>query len=132
MERPARSHPLVFVVDPEPDFLAAIEQVLQMEGYRATVCLLTDDPFAAIVQRQPDLLVIAFPYHNPLAWTLLDRLDTDPVTSAIPIIATSTDPDNLTAFTAREPHCRREAVLLKPFDLDSLLALIGRLTFGFP
>src|SRR3954469_19462924 len=132
MECPARSHPLIFVVDPEPDFLTAIEQLLQIDGYCPTVCLLTDDPLAAIAQRPPDLLIIAFPYHEPRAWMLLDQLDADPTTSSIPIIATSTDPDNLAAFTARKPHRRREAVLLKPFNLDPLLELIGHLTVGAP
>jgi CheY-like chemotaxis protein len=132
MESPAWAHPLVFVVDPEPDFLCAVQSLLEGDGYRAGVCLLREDPYPAIAERCPDLLVIAFPYHEPRAWALLAQLDADPTTSSIPIIATSTDPDNLVAFTAREPHRRREAVLLKPFDLDPLLELIGRLTFGAP
>src|SRR3954467_2813241 len=98
MERPARSHPLIFVVDPEPDFLRAIEQLLQNDGYCATDCLLTDDPLAAITQPGPDLLFLAFPSHEPRAWMRLGQLDADPTTSSIPIIATSTDPDNLAAF----------------------------------
>ena len=126
MERPARSQPLIFVVDPEPSFLAAVEQVLEEAGYRATVCLTQDTSLAAIARQLPDLLIMAFPYHEPRAWRLLDQLDADPKTSAIPIIATSTDADNLAAFTAREQR-RCNAVMLKPFDIDPLLEQIDRL-----
>ena len=127
MEQPARIRPLVFVTNGDPIFLLTLKQLLVDEGFDALTMPLSDRPFEEIRRTQPDLLVIDFPYHEELAWQLLDQLDADPITESIAIIATSTDPGNLSTFEARVTGRPAAAVLLKPYDLDPLLALVSSL-----
>ena len=123
MEQPVRTRPLVFVTNGDPIFLLTLKQLLIDEGFDALNMPLSDRPFEENMRTQPDLLVIDFPYHEELAWQLLDQLDADPTTQKIAIIATSTDPGNLSTFENRMTGRLAVAVLLKPYDLDPLLAL---------
>ena len=124
MEHPHRNELLVFVVNTEPDFLTTMRMLLEDEGYAACTMRLIDDPFPEIVRTEPDLLMIDFPYREEAAWQLLDRLGTHPATCAIPVIASSTDPENLVGIPTRAGNRRTAAVVLKPLDLDHLLALV--------
>jgi DNA-binding response OmpR family regulator len=120
-----RTQPLVFVTNGDPTFLSMVKELLEEEGYAAETMPLVDQPFAEIVRLQPALLIIDFPYREQPAWELIEQLDATPATCMLPIIATSTDPDNLAQFAAR-PMIRTSAeVLLKPYDLDPLLALVA-------
>src|SRR4051794_2520587 len=124
MEPLARTRPLVFATNGDPDFLLMAEELLESVGYAAVTMLLIDLPFTEIVRLLPDLLIIDFPYGDQLAWALLAMLDANPATRLLPIIATSTHPDSLRRFTAQRTIRTASAVLLKPYDLDPLLALV--------
>jgi DNA-binding NtrC family response regulator len=124
MERPMRPQPLIFIVSPKPGVLTAMEQLLEATGYKAAGCLLAADPYAMIVKFWPDLLIIDVSDQDPRAPALLKKLDRDPATRDVPIIATSTHADSLARFAAR-PMIRTSAeILLKPYDLDPLVALV--------
>jgi len=123
--RTNRTRPLVFVTNGDGDFLLAMQQLLEDEGYTPVVMELIDDPYPTIARLLPDLLVIDFPYQEMLAWDLLDRLDANPETWAMPMIATSTDRENLDRFAARTSHRTSTEIQLKPFDLEPLLYLIA-------
>jgi len=88
MEQPVRTRPLVFVTNGDPIFLLTLKKLLIDEGFDALTMPLIDCPidcpFEEIVRIQPDLLVIDFPYHETLAWQLLDRLDAEPATQTSP------------------------------------------------
>jgi DNA-binding response OmpR family regulator len=127
MEQPMRTRPLVFVTNGDPIFLLTLKQLLIDEGFDALTMPLIDHPFGEIKRTRPDLLIIDFPYHEELAWQLLDQLDADPTTQQIAIIATSTDPGNLSTFETRMSGRLAAAILLKPYDLDPLMALVSSL-----
>src|SRR6187549_2088373 len=101
MKHKDRNESLVFVVNTEPDFLATMRMLLEDEGYAACTMGLFDDPFPEIVRTEPDLLMLDFPYREDAAWQLLDQLGTHPATCTIPVIASSTDPENLAGIPAR-------------------------------
>src|SRR4051794_33623056 len=101
MESLARTRPLVFVTNGDPTFLLTVKELLESEGYAAVTMPLVEHPFPEIVRLQPDLLIIDFPYQEHPAWELIEQLDATPTTSSIPVIATSTDADNLARFAAR-------------------------------
>jgi len=127
MEPLTRTQPLVFVTNGDPTFLIMVKELLESEGYAAATMALVDQPFPEIVRLLPDLLIIDFPYQEQPAWDLIEQLDATPATYLIPIVATSTDPENLAQFAAR-PMVRTSAeVLLKPYDLDPLMALVTAL-----
>jgi DNA-binding response OmpR family regulator len=127
MEPFTRSRPLVFVTNGDPDFLLMVKELLESEGYAAETMPLVDHPLPEIVRLLPDLLIIDFPHRDQLAWDLIGQLDATPATSMMPVIATSTDPDNLARFAA-QPMMRVSAeVLLKPYDLDPLIELVTAL-----
>ncbi len=116
--------PLIFVTNGDPIFLSTMKTLLEDEGYSAVTMPLVEHPFAEIVRLLPDLLIIDFPYREQPAWDLIEQLDATPATCAMPMIATSTDRDNLAQFAAR-PMVRTSAeVLLKPYDLEPLLKLV--------
>ena len=127
MEPFARTQPLVFVTNGDPIFLTLVKDLLESEGYAAVTMPLVDRPFAEIFRLQPDLLIIDFPYQEQPAWDLLDQLDATPATQGIPVIATSTDSTNLERFAARPIIRASVDVLLKPYDLDPLVALVTSL-----
>ncbi len=127
MESPIRIRPLVFVTNGEADFLLVMQQLLEDEGYDALVMQLADHPFADIVRTLLDLIGLDFPYHEAPAWDLLTKLDADLTTRLIPVLAISTDPDNLTIFRDRVGATNPSATLVKPFDVESMLANIAAL-----
>src|SRR6476469_3017375 len=114
MEHPHRNELLVFVVNTEPDFLTTTRMLLEDEGYAACTMRLADDPFPEIVRTGPDLLMLDFPYRENAAWQLLDQLGSHQATCAVPVIASSTDPENLAGIPVRAGDRRTVAVVLKP------------------
>jgi DNA-binding response OmpR family regulator len=121
------TRPLVFVTNGDPTFLSMVQDLLELEGYAAETMPLVDGPFREIVRLLPDLLIIDFPYQEQPAWDLLAQLDATPTTQMIPVIATSTDPENLAQFAARPMARTAIEVLLKPYDLDPLIELVTAL-----
>ena len=127
MESPIRIRPLVFVTNGEADFLLVMQQLLEDAGYDALVMQLADHPYAEIARALPDLIILDFPYRQSLAWSMLMQLEADPITRLIPILAISTDADNLISFGERAQAVNPSATLLKPFDVESMLANIAAL-----
>jgi DNA-binding response OmpR family regulator len=128
MEPLTRTRPLVFVTNGDPTFLIMVKDLLEGEGYAVETMRLIDDPFPEIVRLLPDLMIIDFPYQEQHAWDLLAKLDATPATWMMPIIATSTDPENLWRFKEGLRRRSEAVVLLKPYDLDPIMALVTALT----
>ena len=117
--------PHVLVVDDEPAILDVLREALEEDGYAVTTA--TEPPATAEVARlRPDLVVLD---HRLKAaesgWDVARRLEADPVTAPIPILL-------LTAAVVEVQHLTEELaargieLVLKPFDLDDLLAAVSR------
>src|SRR6478609_7876099 len=130
MEPLTCTRPLVFVTNGDADFLRTVKELLEEEGYAAATMPLADQPFPEIVRLLPDLLIIDFPYQEQPAWELIEQLDATPATCLLPVIATSTDPDNLARLAARPMVRLTVELLLKPYDLDPLMALVTTIVPG--
>ena len=126
-EGPLWSKPLVFAIDGESEFLLVIREVLEDQGYETQIMPLADHPYEDIARTLPDLIILDFPYRQSLAWSLLNKLDADLTTRGIPVLAVSTDPDNLAAFGNRAETVKPSVTLLKPFALESILARIAEM-----
>ncbi len=120
--REGRKH--VFAVNGSPAILDMLRELLEEEGYRATVCVFTPDVFARIAAARPDALIVDVPPDDPAGWALLQRLHADVATTAVPLLVTSTAPRLLDQARADAARYRRYLLLAKPYALDELLAAV--------
>jgi DNA-binding response OmpR family regulator len=127
-ESTARPH--VVVVNSEPDFLIAVRELLEEEGYDVSTMHVDESPFEVIITVRPAVIVIDFVYQKPDGWNLLARLDEDDHARTIPLVATSTDELILEQIKTLSTHRPKKYVLVKPFDLDELLEAIAHLRNG--
>ncbi len=115
----------ILVVDDDPAVLALLREVLVEEGY-AVATALAPPATAEVAHLRPDLVVLD---HRLKAaetgWDVAQRLGADPATAAIPVL--------LCTAAVRDVRCLVDEltthdveVILKPFDLDDLVAAVRR------
>ena len=122
---PARSTvPSVLVVDDDIAYLDFMRTLLGGEGYEVRLAASLPELADALRPTPPGLVIcdIRMPGAPPFA--TLDRLATDPRTSAIPVLVCSGAVTELERARERRPH-GRVALLRKPFDIDELLAAVA-------
>jgi CheY-like chemotaxis protein len=119
----------VMVVNDTPDILALFEDLLGEEGYRVTTDRFTiemTEMLARVKELRPDLLVLDFRIGGEdQGWQFLQLLKMDRETRGIPIIVCT---GAVRQVEELRPHLDEMgvAVVLKPFDIDHLLAVIGK------
>lgn len=119
------ARPLIVIVDSDLDFLQMVAELLDDEGYAPAITREDGLAFALIKERQPALVMIELLLADPeRALAVLNELRLDPQTAPIPVIIASTATDLL---ERNEQHLRAKncAILLKPFDLEELLTIVG-------
>ncbi len=115
-------HPLVLVVDDDPDILEAICDILEVEDYRVAKARNGLEALEKVDAERPDaiLLDLMMPVMDGVtfAQALRERPEGD-----VPIVVISADgnPQRAASVGAR-------AYLAKPFDIDTLLAHVGAIT----
>jgi CheY-like chemotaxis protein len=120
----------IFVINDEPVLLSLLRELLEDEGYRAT--LDTFDPggiegqLARVREVKPDLVVLDFLIGGePLGWQFLQALRLQRETEKLPVVVCTA-----AAHTVKElgSHLTEMCVgvVLKPFAIDDLLAEIKR------
>jgi CheY-like chemotaxis protein len=117
----------VLVMDDTPVILELLQELLEDEGYRVTTCRdLLDLPQIRAVQ--PDVIMqdLRFAGVQEASGQLLTAVRLDPELAHIPIIlctaATREVQDEVVAEQLRRLRVR---VVLKPFDIDELLAVLA-------
>jgi DNA-binding response OmpR family regulator len=118
--------PLIMVLNADQQFLDMIAEFLGEEGYDAVTFKEDMASFDAILQRQPDLVMIELVITNPEAGLMVvNKMRLHPQTARIPIIIASTITQLL---RDNEAHLRSKGcdILPKPFDLEELLTIIGK------
>jgi len=119
--------PLIAVVDDEAVFRALLDELLTDAGYTVCTWPASRDLYVALWTARPAVLVIDLPLTQPESfWLLLRRLRQDSSTAGLPIIVCSVAPELLRQHTTRLRDLGCE-VLVKPFDLDTLLERIAEL-----
>ncbi len=117
------SHPLVLVVDDDPDILDAICDILDGEGYRVARARHGVEALDRVAQERPSviLLDLMMPVMDGVAFA--QALRTREGQGSIPIVVISADgnPQKAAAVGAR-------GFLAKPFDIDALLAQVAAMT----
>jgi CheY-like chemotaxis protein len=125
-ERMASKRPQIVVVNSDLSFLQMIAELLGEEGYDTAIIQEDSGAFTQIKELQPALVMIELMLSDPeRGLMVLNKMRLDPQTAAIPVIIASTATD---LIDRNEQHLRAKRcdILLKPFDLEELLTIIGR------
>jgi DNA-binding response OmpR family regulator len=127
-EQRRRKH--IFMVDSSRSFTALITTLLEDERYGATASDYVPEVFPQIITLKPDLIIVDLAITERAGWELLERLEMEALTQDIPVLVTSTSQRLLMQALANKERYDFDNYLVKPFDLDVLLAtieaLIGR------
>jgi CheY-like chemotaxis protein len=115
-------HPLVLVVDDDPDILEAICDILEVEDYRVAKARNGLEALEQIDVERPDAILLDLMMPVMDGVTFAQALRERPA-GDVPIVVISADgnPQRAASVGAR-------AYLAKPFDIDTLLAHVGAIT----
>ncbi len=117
----------ICVINDSPDFLEMMHALLEMEGYTVRVEHEIAARLDKIEEWQPDLMVIdILKGRTPIGWELIHQIQQHPTLAAIPIIVCTAAAQEVRGKEAMLAQ-QNIAVLLKPFEINDLLALIEQL-----
>jgi CheY-like chemotaxis protein len=120
----------VFVVNGAPEFLGLMRELLQAEEFNVTTTNYVPETFDMVASLGPDLLVVDLELGQQAGWDLLERLREGAITRGIPVILVSTNERQLDRAQADAERYGQHRVIVKPFDIDDLVAtvhdIIGR------
>jgi DNA-binding response OmpR family regulator len=115
----------VLIVDDNRDILDLLQIILETEGYNVN-CLENGNHLStAIESYQPNLILMDIMLGHLDGRDLCKNLKSNPETKKIPIIMISASHRIL---PLQDMGCIAEAFIPKPFELDDLVASVGRLT----
>ncbi len=117
----------IAVIDDDKAIRDLLAEVLADEGYEPLVFADGATALPALGDQPPDALILDLRLPPPLdGWALLAHLRVDPALRTLPVLVCTGDQRAIgeQAAVLDRSGC---AVLAKPFDLDDLLALLGRL-----
>ena len=122
--------PHVLAINNDQAVLALFRDLLEEEGYRVTTRILPERDVAAIAAAKPDLIVLDYMWAGEDAgWTLLQMLLMDPGTAGIPIVLCTGAAREVEAL-AGHLEAMGVRVVLKPFNIDHLVAVIAEALAG--
>jgi CheY-like chemotaxis protein len=114
----------IAVVNDDSDFLDLMGDLLKSRGWQAIVCREGKNAFATIKRDPPDLVILDIRMEKPeTGWQVLELLQLEPDTSAIPVVVCSADAVELKA-KGEWLGAHGIRVLQKPFDIDDLFAAV--------
>ena len=83
--------------------------------------------FEQIEALQPDALIIDVAIGQEAGWDLLEQLNADADTRAIPVLIVSTDPRLLAYAQSQAERFGSHRFLSKPLNLDDMLQIVREL-----
>lgn len=107
-----------------------MRRVLEDEQYQVYILQEGRDAFSRVKAQLPDLLILDLRLGDISGQDILKQLKDDPVTADIPVIvytAAVLEAEEVIRLIESDPdHYQRVHVVQKPFELESLLALVKR------
>lgn len=113
--------PAVLVVDDDPDILATVRQILELEGYDVLPARNGVEALAVLEEHAPLVIILDLMMPVMDGWEFRRRLLEHPA-AGTPVIIVSADRDIPRLATA----IRADGYVAKPFDLTTLLSEVGR------
>jgi CheY-like chemotaxis protein len=123
-----RRGPKVLVVDDYVDARHMVAQYLKMEGFRVAQAGSAAQALTMAARIQPDVVLMDLCMPGMDGWEAIDQLRHRSGTTDVPIVALTALPDQAAHRRALDAGC--QSVILKPCDLELLLAEIRRLLRG--
>jgi DNA-binding response OmpR family regulator len=117
----------IFVINGAPEFLNLMREIFQGEHYNVTTTNFVPNSFAQIAALNPDALIVDIVIGQQAGWDLLERLHASSATSGIPVLVVSTNPRLLEQVREQAERFGTHHTLVKPFDIDDLLAGIDEM-----
>lgn len=117
----------IAVIDDDKAFLDLMGWLLRERGADVVAFEQEEGTFPILVRELPDLIILDARLETPQSgWHILDLLERDPRTFQIPVILCTAAADDV---ASRESWLRERGipVLLKPFEIDDLSALVDHL-----
>jgi DNA-binding response OmpR family regulator len=114
----------ILVIDDDFAILAAIDDVLQLEGYVTETSTKSGEYIEHVLRKGlPDLIILDILLSGHDGRTICTKLKSQEHTKQIPIILISAHPEaKATAFEAGA-----DDFIAKPFDIDQLVEAVARL-----
>jgi CheY-like chemotaxis protein len=117
--------PKILVVDDYDDARHMVAQYLKMEGFRVAQAGSAAQALTMAARVRPDVVLMDLCMPGVDGWEAIEELRQRQTTRGVPIVALTALPDQAAHRRALEAGC--QAVVLKPCDLELLLAEIRRL-----
>jgi CheY-like chemotaxis protein len=124
-DAPSRQH--IFVVNGDPDFLNTMRSLLQDERFNVTTTNFVPTTFDQIAALQPALLLVHMVVGERAGWDVLERIQREAVTRAIPVVATSQERGFLERTAAEQERYGPDRFRVVPLDYHTILAAIDDL-----
>jgi len=117
--------PHVLVLNDDQAVLDLFRELLSDEGYRVTTQRYALRDLAEIERLQPDLIVLDYMWPgDDNGWSMLQMLKMNPATGPIPCVLCSAAVREIESLQPRLDEMGVR-VVLKPFNLDELLAAVA-------
>jgi CheY-like chemotaxis protein len=120
----------VFVINDDPVLLSVFRDLLEDEGYLTTLdtfgVVSVDEQFSHIMETKPDVIVLDFLIGGEmLGWQFLQMLKMRRETVQVPVVVCTAAVNTVKELQA---HLAEMCigVVLKPFDIDQLIAEIKK------
>lgn len=114
----------ILVVDDETDLLEELGAWLKDHGYRVVTARSGLEALACLKEVSPHIIILDIIMPNMDGFQVLSELKNNPKTSSIPVIMFTAKEETSAILKAQE--LRATDYVIKPFDVNSLLALIRR------
>jgi twitching motility two-component system response regulator PilH len=110
----------ILVVDDTLSLVDLIRDLLSVQGYDVSTCLMAREAYPLARRLRPDLVILDIVMPEVSGWDVLDRVRKDPLLERIPIVICTAWAEQAAARMRemREPDLW---LLPKPFDADELL-----------
>jgi CheY-like chemotaxis protein len=126
----------ILVINGVPVLLEVFRNLLEGEGYRVSLDNFSDfdlaQKLADVKRLKPDAVILDFVFGGePLGWQLLQHMKLDRATERIPVVVCTGAARQIMEL---DGHLRTMGVaaVLKPFDIDTLLAAVAAALSGGP
>jgi CheY-like chemotaxis protein len=120
----------VVAIDDDPLMLELFRELLSDEGYETVLCPSGADARHYVRVAAPAAIIIDLNTHRPNAgWAVLAALRAEAAVRDTPVIVCSADERDAQQHAA-DLGSHGGAILMKPFDVDTLLQLLTAMTAG--
>jgi CheY-like chemotaxis protein len=120
----------VVAIDDDPLMLELFHELLSDEGYETVLCPTSADARQCVRGAAPAAIIIDLNVHRPNGgWAVLAALRAEAAMCDTPVIVCSADERDAQQHAA-DLRSQGGAILMKPFNVDTLLGLLTTMTAG--